>query len=256
VLTNDEILSPGPLPLWSIPGWRNQHGVVAGITGRGNGSEPDFDLGLWTDQPVGAVMARWRAFRIAQPEFPAQVLAHQVHGNRVLWHQGRGDGWTILEGADGHATSQAGLLLMVTVADCVPVYLVDPKRRAAALLHAGWRGTAANILAAGVAALTSRGSHVADLVMHAGIGISGPRYQVGREVIEGVGKEPTGAGPWQLDIRQILVEQAIDLGLQCISASSHCTAAANDRFFSHRASQGSDGRMVAFLGFPAGDSSG
>jgi copper oxidase (laccase) domain-containing protein len=147
--------------------------VVAGITGRGDGPEP-FDLGLWTAQPVGSAMARWRAFRQDVPECTAQVLAHQVHGATVLWHDA-GAGWSIHEGADGHATAEAGLLLLVTVADCIPVYLVAPAHGAIALLHAGWRGTAGGILAEGVRLLTTRtGALPSDLVMHTGVGISGP----------------------------------------------------------------------------------
>ena len=47
-------------------------------------------------------------------------------------------------------------LLLVTVADCVPIYLVAPAKGAIALLHAGWRGTAAGILANGLELLRRR----------------------------------------------------------------------------------------------------
>src|SRR5256885_12266873 len=66
----DEVPLPGPVPLWEVPGWRERFGVVAGITGRGSDLSEPFDLGLWTTQPVGKVMSRWRAFRAALPEFP------------------------------------------------------------------------------------------------------------------------------------------------------------------------------------------
>ena len=58
--------------------------------------------------------------------------------------------------ADGHATSAAGVLLAVTVADCVPIYVVDPERRVVALLHAGWRVIASGIMASGVETLARR----------------------------------------------------------------------------------------------------
>lgn len=242
----DEVPQSGTVPLWEVPGWRQAHGVVAGITGRGDDLHP-FDLGLWTTQPVGEVMARWRLFRAALPECPNQVLAHQVHGTDVRWHEHL-SGWTVLEGLDGHATSTTGLLLMVTVADCVPVYLVDPVRRAIALLHAGWRGTAAGILGRGVGALVSRGSDVDNLLMHTGVAISGPRYQVGREVIEGMGQVAVGAGPWYLDLRAVLAEQAAAMGIHQVSSSQRCTADPRRHFFSHRGSGGRDGRMVAYVG--------
>ncbi len=150
-----EVRVAGPVPRWQVPGWVERYGVVAGITGRGDDSVP-FDLGLWNSSQVGATMSRWREFRRSIPGFSSQVLAHQVHGTRVLWHDQVSPGWTLIEGADGHATTEAGLLLLVTVADCIPVFLVAPDRRAVALLHAGWRGTAGAILGRGVAMLTER----------------------------------------------------------------------------------------------------
>lgn len=248
-MTTDERRLPGDPPRWEVPGWRERFGVVAGITGRGEATEP-FDLGLRTEQPVGAVMARWDRFRAAFPECPAQVMAHQVHGATVLWHQ-HAAGWTIHQAADGHATTHRGLLLLVTVADCVPVYLVAPRHGAIALLHAGWRGTAAGILAEALAFLHARaGVRPADVVLHAGVAISGPCYEVGAEVMSGVGEPAEGPGPWHLDLRSVLIRQATALGVGEWSVSGHCTAREAAAFFSHRRSGGRDGRMVAYLGLP------
>lgn len=246
--TTDERPIAGDLPQWEIPDWGERFGVVAGITGRGGDAEP-FDLGLWGSPPVGRVMARWRRFLDSFPEFPSATLAHQVHGRRVLWHDRPAPGWNLIEGADGHATQTSGQLLLVTVADCVPVYLVAPRQRAIALLHAGWRGTAAGILAEGVKLLTDRtGATPGELVGHAGVAISGPCYEVGAEVMSGVGKSAEGAGPWHLDLRSILKEQAEAIGIEAFTLSSLCTSRAQGDFFSHRRSGGKDGRMVAYLG--------
>lgn len=252
VSTTDETRLPGELPLWEVPGWKSRFGVVAGITGRGPSGEPTFDLGLWGQQPAGEVHSRWRRFLSAFPKCPSAVLAHQVHGDRVLWHPTATPGWTLLEGADGHATTATGRLLLVTVADCVPVYLVAPARRAVALLHAGWRGTAAGILARGVELLGARtGARPGEIFGHAGVAISGSCYEVGREVMEGVGCQAEGAGPWHLDLREVLTRKAAGLGLAEFTRSGHCSAAEGDDFFSHRRSGGADGRMVAYLGIPA-----
>ncbi len=248
----DERRLPGDVPRWEVPGWRERFDVVAGITGRGDDLAHPFDLGLWTDQPVGQVMARWRAFRASLTDTPAAVMAHQVHGGRVLWHAAAGAGWTLLEGADGHATASPGLALLVTVADCVPIYLVAPAKRAVALLHAGWRGTAAGILANGLEILRREaGVTPAEVVLHAGVAISGPCYEVGAEVVTGVGREATGPGPWHLDLREVILEQAGRLGVGEATASGHCSSAQRDAFFSHRGSGGRDGRMVAYLGLPS-----
>ena len=94
-------------------------------------------------------MSRWRAFRRALPGFDA-VVAGQP-GPRRSWSRPSAPaaGWIQVDGIDGWVTTAPGVLLTVTVADCIPVYLVVPGR-GVALLHAGWRGTAGGILRAGV----------------------------------------------------------------------------------------------------------
>lgn len=245
----DETLREGPIPRFEIPGWRERFGVVAGITGRGPAGA-EFDLGLWTREPVGEVMGRWRRFRGAEPGFRATILGNQTHGVQVARTEA-GEGWIQLEGVDGHVATASGILLTVTVADCVPVYLVDPGGRGIALLHAGWRGTAGGILERGLRLLCgSTGSHVSSVAMHCGVGICGSCYEVGREVMDGCGIPVAGGGPWHVDIRSVLVDQAERLGLREISTSGRCTRCQHGLFFSHRASGGSDGRQVAYLGMP------
>lgn len=240
----------GLVPRYEVPDWRARYGVVAGITGRGDLAGRGFDLGLWTDAPVGEVMSRWRAFRQVEPGFTAVVLGNQVHQAEVAWHR-EGRGWIQIEAVDGHATATPGVLLTVTVADCIPVYLVDPVRRAVALLHSGWRGTAGRILERGVKTLIeAAGSRPADLLVHCGVGICGPCYEVGSEVMAGCGLPHPGAGPWHADLRAELTKQAQALRLGALSTSQWCSAHDRPRFFSHRASAGRDGRMVAYLGFP------
>lgn len=244
---DEQVVADAPIPWSVIPGWADRFGVVAGLTGRGTPDDP-FDLGLAGTQPVTAVLDRWRAVRAALPSGAGLVVARQVHGRRVLWHE-RGDGaWAIHEGADGHATAAPGLLLTVSLADCVPVYVVDPVRRAVALLHSGWRGTAANILEAGVAALSRHaGSNPADLTVHVGVGICGACYQVSAEVAAACGRPAAGPNV-QLDLRAVVAEQALGLGVPEVTVSTLCSAHDGDRFMSHRRSRGRDGRMVAVLG--------
>ncbi|MGE0353831.1 MAG: polyphenol oxidase family protein [Gemmatimonadales bacterium] len=261
-----EVVVPGPVPRLELAGWRDRYGVVAGITVPG---DTGFDLGLWTGRPVGQVMGNWRAFLGAEPGFAGHVLGHQVHGKRVRWHDSI-SGWVIQEGVDGHATATPGLMLLVTVADCIPVYLLAPERRAVALLHAGWRGTAAGILEQGIEMLVeSSCCSAAEVVMHCGVGICGGCYEVGYEVIEAVGGEtvrrsdgrtarparlsvgPSDRPKGHLDLRAVLAEQARALGLADISTSQYCSGHDRPGFFSHRASAGADGRMVAYLGIPA-----
>jgi polyphenol oxidase len=249
-----EELIAGPVPRFEVPGWRERYGVVAGITGRGELPGRGFDLGLWTEAPVGEVSSRWRAFRGAERGFSGVVLGNQVHQTSVSWHDGV-RGWLQIDGVDGHATHTAGVLLTVTVADCIPVYLVDPVRRAVSLLHSGWRGTAAGILTRGLQLLQQHaGSVSTDVLMHCGVGICGHCYEVGAEVMDGCGLPHEGRGPWHADLRGVLSDQARELGITIISTSQWCSAHDRPAFYSHRASGGRDGRMVAYLGIPFPDS--
>lgn len=239
----------GDPPRFELRRWRDQLGLVAGITGRGSEAGRGFDLGLWSEAPVGEVMRRWGLFRGAMAGFTTVVLGNQVHGTEVR-AAGAGGGWLQVEGVDGWVTTAPGVLLTVTVADCIPVYLAVPGR-GVALLHAGWRGTAHGILARGVAALRSATkADGADLIMHCGIGICGNCYEVGSEVVSGCGVAADGPGPWHLDLRQVLVAQAGALGVHRVTVSTRCSAHERPTFYSHRASRGADGRMVAYLGVP------
>jgi YfiH family protein len=238
----------GELPGYQIPDWNKRFSVVAGITGRQGPDGAEFDMSLLSDQPAAEIMGRWRTLRNAVPQFTGVVQGHQVHGTEIRWHD-QVEGWLRLDGVDGHATGATGLLLTITVADCIPVYLVDPKRRACALLHAGWRGAASGILSRGMELLAARAeSPAADVVMHCGVGICGSCFEVGSEVLEAFGLRGDFPKPWAVDVRERLTEEARNLGIGEVSVSRYCTVHDHERFFSHRASGGAPGRMVAYLG--------
>jgi len=261
VLRETDVGDPS-VPRLELAEWASRYGVVAGITTRGRG----FSLGLWSEENVGQVMTRWRAFRAAfHTGFPGLILSHQVHGSVVQWHPQASDGWLILDGIDGHATGTRGLLLTITVADCVPVYLAVPHKGVVALLHAGWRGTAGRILERGVELLKREAfARAQEIVMHCGVGICAACYEVGSEVLSrfevpgtpgtpghGPGVGLPGQPSGHLDLRAVLVSQARELGLEEITISPWCSAHDREHFFSHRASGGRDGRMVAYVGMRA-----
>lgn len=224
-----------------LAAWREEHGLVAGITTR----EGDFHL-------ANRGSGHWLKFQQEfDRRFPAVVAAQQVHANTVRLYEKRIPGLQVADGIDGHATSQTGILLTVTIADCVPIYLAHPPSKTLALLHAGWRGIAAGILEAGISLLT-RQSHAppADIAMHCGVSICGDCYEVGPEVLSAL-KAVAGTRAGSVDLRAELVRRAEALGLRRVTRSTWCSAHHADNFHSHRRSGGSDGRMLAFLGAPA-----
>ena len=147
---------PDDIPRLELSEWGSRYGLVAGITTARDG----FSLELSSGAPVGASIDRWRAFQAHfRPRLPAVAFSRQVHGTQVRHYQSVPDGWLIGEGWDGHATASAGILLTISVADCIPVYLADPGSGGVALVHAGWRGTVGGVLGAGAKALC-RGDEV------------------------------------------------------------------------------------------------
>jgi YfiH family protein len=233
------------IPRMELEAWR-EAGFRAGITSRQGG----FDLGLFANGPASHVLGNWLAFQASQQAaFPSIAVARQVHGTRIQSHDESREGWRVSDGFDGHLASRSGLLLGVTVADCVPVYLAHPETGTAALLHAGWRGIAAGILEAGLGNLTRR-AHcaAADVRMHCGVGICGDCYEVDAEVFRQVtGRANPARG--NLDLRAVLLERAARQGVRERSVSPWCSSHHGDLFFSHRRSGGKDGRMLAYLGY-------
>ena len=97
----------GEPPRLELARWRDELGLLAGITSRGHDAGPGFDLGLWSEVPVGEVMRRWRLFRSALPGFSTVALGNQVHGTAVRT-VGASGGWLQVEGVDGWITTSPG----------------------------------------------------------------------------------------------------------------------------------------------------
>lgn len=175
------------------------------------------------------------------------VTVHQVHSTRVIANRGqvtRQD-----EDADALIDNTPGLALGVKTADCVPVLLADPVHRAVAAIHAGWRGTAQQIVPAAIRSMAAEfGTRAADL--HAAIGPSISRccYEVGPEVAREFGFE--SAGRVHLDLRAINSRQLQTAGvlLPNISVSEACTMCdASNAYHSFRRDREAAGRMMSWI---------
>lgn len=199
------------------------------------------------DAPVGEVLGRWNALQqfAARGDAGRLATARQVHGADLLEH-GPADapyawrGWLRGPAADGHVALARGTTLAVTVADCVPVYVAHPSG-ALALLHSGWRGTAAGILAAAVRRFTAAGLAPAELRVLTGPAICGACYEVSPDVYAALtGVRVDRPTPVALDA--IIAGQAHDAGVREVYATDRCTRCDNDLLYSHRA--GDPGRQL------------
>jgi YfiH family protein len=215
-------------------------GVRAWTTTRTNGS-----FGLGSTEPVGDVMARWEGLQADLRALGVRRLAtaHQVHGAGVLVHGAGWEGWLRGQGIDGHISVEPGTALAVTVADCTPVFVAHP-RGAIGALHAGWRGTAAGILDAGLDLFDRLGFPAEECVVHLGPAICGPCYEVGPEVLEAVTGRSAGR-KGHLDVRAVLADQASRRRVARVTVDDACTRCHPDRFFSHRG--GDAGRQLGVI---------
>lgn len=239
-------VAPDP-PLYAHPGWRERFPwLIQGITGRGE-AEP-HDLALFREGGDGAeTFERWFAL---SRDLGARVLVHgrQVHGSRVATHRGGGEGLRVVPSCDGHLTAEPGIVLTISVADCVPVYVLDPGPPAVALLHAGWRGVTEGIVERGIEAAVDRmGSDPSDIHLHLGPAICGECYEVGPEVHRALGLEEP-PGPTPVDLREVVARRAGEAGVlpDRVERSTHCTRCGSSPFFSHRG--GDRERQVAYIG--------
>lgn len=200
------------------------------------------------------------------------AVARQTHtvNIREITEADRGAGVTCertYRDVDGLMTDVPGITLVTFHADCIPIYLLDPVKRAVALLHAGWKGTADGIASRALTLLSRRyGSRPEDLVAGIGPGISRDAYEVGEDVMErflasfpaeelpGLFDRPhrgaDGRPRWQLDLKEANRRLLRRGGVreERLHVSGICTCRNAEHLFSHRAAGAARGLNAAFLG--------
>jgi polyphenol oxidase len=260
-------------PAWIVPDWPAPAGVRAASTLRAGGVSPppwhSLNLaGHVGDEPERVAENRRRvATALELPEEPAWL--EQVHGACVL----RLDDPELpaARTADAAVTRRPGRVLTVLTADCLPVLFCRLPGKGTqpfaekgsaeqgcvpfsgvGIAHAGWRGLAAGVLEATVAALEAPPG---ELLAWLGPGIGAAAYEVGAEVREAClagdpGAEvcfaPTRPGHWRCDLAGLARRRLEGLGLAGIHGGRWCTHADAVRFYSHRR-DGAAGRMATLI---------
>ncbi len=165
-----------------------------------------------------------------------------------------------VEPGDGMMTDQAGKLLAILTADCVPVLVIDREKRVVAAFHAGWRGTVEGIVQAGVASMQAEfGSRAADLSAAIGPCIGACCYTVGDEVLSEFRDnfdyadelfKSSSDHTLRLDLVEANRRQLLYAGLvPCnVHVPGQCTSCHPERYFSHRKSSGRTGRLMSVVG--------
>ncbi|MBI4125860.1 MAG: peptidoglycan editing factor PgeF [Deltaproteobacteria bacterium] len=179
------------------------------------------------------------------------IQTKQVHGDRV--HRLPVSQDDPIEG-DAFITNHPNTVCSVRTADCVPILMVDPVRRAVAAVHAGWRGSQLNIATTTIIAMNEHfGSLPKDLVVAIGPRICLTCYDVGKDVADQfLAYAPTGVhligDRWHLDLGEISRQQCLAAGVASdhIDVLSLCTTCRPDLFASYRRDRGED-RQISFI---------
>jgi purine-nucleoside/S-methyl-5'-thioadenosine phosphorylase / adenosine deaminase len=269
-----------PIP-WLIHGFSTRTGGFSKTYGGGT-----LNLGFTREDARAAVERNRKSFlrelgAVSKGRPWPLVTLRQIHSDLI--HCVTGIPKPGLAG-DGLITQTPGILLATLTADCLPLILVDAKRRAVGMFHAGWRGTVKRIVEKGVGEMFRRfGTRPADLRAAIGPGVHGCCYNVGPEVRtqfesqfeygsklfrEVEESDPvrekypllflTARAPGHsvlpkkifLDLVEANRRQLLATGVAAkhITASPLCTACRTDMLFSYRAEKGVTGRMMAAVG--------
>jgi len=258
------------LKFYKIPQFEATGLVIHGFTTRGGGVSRGPYSSLNTAFHVGDTIENVRANRAlaygALGIDPESIVAgKQVHGDRIeivsLRDKGRGARTfeDSLPDTDALITAVPGVPLSSYYADCVPIFLLDPVNKVAALAHAGWKGTVAKIGLKTVQKMSAIfKTNPEDCLAGVGPSIGPCCYEIDDQVFEHIKKSfsywaelvvAVSPGRWLLDLWKANYRTLLDAGLleKNITIACVCTSCRNDLFFSYRAQRGTAGRMSALI---------
>lgn len=241
------------------------HGFSTRLGGVSEGMWASLNLGTGRGDDPDHVRENYRRFLSALGARGDAIAAcTQVHG-AVVRNITSADvmmdpyGKTAAE-ADGLITAIPGVILAVYTADCIPVLLYDPKRRVAAALHAGWRGTAAGIVTVAVGQMASvYGTDPSDILAAIGPGIGSDCFETHEDVPNAL----TAAmamnvlpfirlkenGKFAVDLKAINAKRLELAGVlpDHIAVCADCTCCLEEKYWSHRRQGTQRGSMASMI---------
>lgn len=244
-----------------------KHGFTTRLGGVSQGVCQSMNLSFSRGDDPKAVQENYRRIGKAIGFTPETVVcSNQIHETTIGKVGKRDCGNGVItpqkfEGMDGMITNEPGVTLATFYADCVPLYLVDPVKKAIGLSHSGWRGTVGKIGTLTVKAMEQEyGSNPKDILAVIGPSICQSCYEVSEDVankFKEVYEEDLwekllldkGNGKYQLNLWEACRENFLEGGilLEHITMPELCTCCNSEFLFSHRASHGKRGNLAAFL---------
>jgi YfiH family protein len=244
-------------PLFRSPSIFSRYpGLIAAESTRHGGvsTAPYHSLNLGgstQDSPEHVAENNRRFFDALHVPLHQVAKSHQVHGTDILTVTSPGR----FEGYDALITNVPNVQLAVTVADCTPILIYDPIEKAIAAIHAGWRGTAGQIVRKTVEAMEKAfGTKTQNCVAYIGTCIDEYSFEVGEDVsqhFDSVHKRWDAAKEkFFVDLKLANKDQLLMTGLKPdnIEVSAYSTVLHNEDYFSYRHEKGLTGRMLATIG--------
>lgn len=247
------------------------HGVSTRNGGFSKGDFTSLNLGLHVNDDAELVWQNRAVFAKSLGAEPEKIVTcDQVHGDNIVkvTRKDAGKGAKVyaeaIKATDALITNEKGIPLMLFFADCTPIMIADPVKKAIGVAHGGWKGTVSSIAEKTVQAMVREyGCNPADMLASVGPAIGPCCYEVSADVAEKFmtafpemveeilepGKNNAAEGKYQLNLWRCNELQLVKAGLkkENIESAEVCTACNNRQFFSYRADKGKTGRIGALL---------
>ncbi|HAV11460.1 MAG TPA: peptidoglycan editing factor PgeF [Candidatus Moranbacteria bacterium] len=213
-----------------------KHNVIAAVSERKDGS-----MKVYADKSEAeSVRENRRKFlQGLGVEMGDSVAAYLTHGNSITLVE-KEDREKFFDATDGFVTKEKNIFLTVTVSDCLPVFLFDPKAEVIALAHAGWGGLEKSIIPEAIGKMKKLGASPKDILAAIGPGMEKCHYEIGKELAEKFahipGSHEERNGKLFLDTKAIAKYQLLEEGISAgnIETSPDCTFREKEKYFSYR----------------------
>ena len=220
-----------------------------------------FSLALHTGEDTKNIIANRNTLAIQLQSIQTLnfIVANQTHSDHIeVIRDGQTKGWHTVSDAvkdcDAFISNVPNIVLSILTADCVPILLYDPKQKVIAAIHAGWKGTQAQIASKTVQKMKKEfHCDKEDIIAGIAPSIGHCCYEVGVDVAQHFFDTPKGftsiGEKYMLDLPYINRQQLLNAGLEAkhIEMSNICTACEVEHFFSYRKEKGCSGRFMSMI---------
>ncbi|MFC2073566.1 peptidoglycan editing factor PgeF [Campylobacterota bacterium] len=250
------------LDFFTFRHFKKSPSLLHAVTTKSNDLPYAFSLALHTGEDIEHIVANRKKLSnlLNSDEALHYIVANQTHSDHIkVITQKETKGWENLsdaiEDCDALVTDVKSVVLNILTADCVPILLYDKEKEVVAAIHAGWKGTKAQIASKTVHMMTEvYDCNPKDIIAGIAPSIGRCCYEVDKDVAEHFFDTPEGftsrGEKYMLDLPFINKQQLLAVGLKEINIEmSHtCTACDVERFFSYRKEQRCSGRFMSMIG--------